>query len=327
MPEIGTALLDIPVNPPERFYQRPQIEEPEPVWLSSWRDNTVNLILLVAMLTGLIWAMAKYSREFSLTPQFKSLRMGILIITLVFIGWYGQAQLSIVNLLGVIRALVDGSGLAYLLYDPMTLVLWAVALLTLPLWGRGLFCGWLCPYGALQEFAYILGRWLRLPRLKIPEHWDQRLKRVKYIVLAALITSALFSWSAMDSMVEVEPFKTAITLGFDRAVPFILYAVLWLVLGLFFFKGFCRYLCPLGGALAVLGRLRRWDWITRRTECGSPCQLCRVRCHYNAIERSGKIDYDECFACLDCVTIYHDEKRCVPLIIQTKKARKANASH
>lgn len=134
-----------------------------------------------------------------------------------------------------------------------------------------------------------------------------------------LVIAALLSTSLADALVEVEPFKTAITLGFVRDWPFVAYAILWLVLGLVLFKGFCRYVCPLGAFLALPDRLRRLAWIERRVECGSPCQLCRVRCHYQAIEPDGRIDYAECFQCLDCVTIHQDERTCVPLVLAERK--------
>jgi len=324
-PQVGVGEIELAVNPPARYYQRPEVAEAEPLWLGSWRDQAVNLALLAGLLAVLVWALLRRGDWLARQPALRPLRLAALAVTLGFIGWYGQAQLSIVTPLGVLRALAEGGGLAYLLYDPLSLLLWLVVLASLPLWGRGLFCGWLCPYGALQEFAHAIGRALRLPQLRFSARWDRRLKRLKYVVLAVLAGSALMAPAAMDALVEVEPFKTAITLGFERAWPFVLYAALWLLLGLFLYKGFCRYLCPLGGALALFGRLRRRDWIARRAECGSPCQLCRARCEYAAIERDGSIDYDECFACLDCVTIYHDASRCAPLLLQAKRGRRQSA--
>jgi polyferredoxin len=92
---------------------------------------------------------------------------------------------------------------------------------------------------------------------------------------------------------------------------------------MFVFKGFCRYLCPLGALMAIGGVLRLRRWIPRRDECGSPCQLCRVKCNYEAITPSGEIQYSECFQCLDCVTIHDDADQCVPLILKGRAARRA----
>jgi polyferredoxin len=92
------------------------------------------------------------------------------------------------------------------------------------------------------------------------------------------------------------------------------------LLSSFVYKGYCRYLCPLGAGMGLLGRLRRFDWIARRSECGQPCQRCRSDCAYQAIEKTGKIDYDECFQCMDCVVIYESETLCVPLLNNARRA-------
>ena len=56
-----------------------------------------------------------------------------------------------------------------------------------------------------------------------------------------------------------------------------------------------------------------------RTECGKPCQRCKSACRYQAIEASGEIRYDACFQCLDCVGIYDDDQRCVPVMLYERK--------
>jgi polyferredoxin len=146
---------------------------------------------------------------------------------------------------------------------------------------------------------------------------------VKYVALLGLIGVTFFAPSAMDKAAEIEPFKTAITTFFVREWYYVAYAALWLVLGMVVFKGFCRYLCPLGALMAVGGVLRLRRWIPRRAECGSPCQLCRVKCDYGAIKPTGQIQYSECFQCLDCVTIHDDEAQCVPLILKGRAASRA----
>jgi polyferredoxin len=73
--------------------------------------------------------------------------------------------------------------------------------------------------------------------------------------------------------------------------------------------------------LTLGGKLRRWNWLPRIDACGQPCQRCRVVCLYEAIEPAGRIDYDECFQCLDCVGIYHDSSRCAPLLLHKRKGR------
>jgi hypothetical protein len=76
-----------------------------------------------------------------------------------------------------------------------------------------------------------------------------------------------------------------------------------------------------GAALASVNFLQRWSWIPRREACGTPCQSCRHRCEYQAIAPTGAVNYSECFQCLDCVSIYQDDKRCLPLIQERKMSR------
>jgi polyferredoxin len=225
----------------------------------------------------------------------------------------------------LIRTVWEGASFGFLLYDPFSLAIWAVAIIGFVAWGRGLFCGWLCPFGALQEFAHCLGRLLRIPRIEPSARWDARLKWVKYVLLAGLVATVFVAPGAVDKAAEVEPFKTSITTFFVREWYYVAYAALWLVLGAVLFKGFCRYVCPLGAVMAIGGLLRGRDWIARRAECGSPCQLCRVKCNYGAIDRAGRVNYSECFQCLDCVTIFEDPKTCVPRVIEARRTGRATA--
>ncbi|MFM2355122.1 MAG: hypothetical protein RLZZ528_858 [Pseudomonadota bacterium] len=314
-PEIGSAHFDLVSASPERFYQRAAVTERLAPWREAVRNRQGDLLLLAVALAGLLAGLGPGQDRLAALAAFTPVRLVILAVVTGFVGWWGQGQLSIVTPLATARALIDGSSLSFLLYDPFSLLVWGATILGFVLWGRGLFCGWLCPFGALQEFAHHLGRLLRLPVIEPGVVWDGRLKLVKYGVLASLVAVMLFRPEHIDKAAEVEPFKTAITTFFVREWPFVAYAALWLVIGMTTFKGFCRYVCPLGALMAIGGLLRGRDWIARRAECGSPCQLCRVRCKYGAIKTDGRISYSECFQCLDCVKIHNDPATCVPLVL------------
>ncbi|MFD1342099.1 4Fe-4S binding protein [Litorisediminicola beolgyonensis] len=322
-PETGAVTFALDHQTPERFFLKPRAAAARlSPFEEAIRNRQGDLILLAAglgvLLPVLLFAQSRLAGLRSFTP----IRLGVLALTLGFIGWWGQGQLSIVTPLAVVQAGLSGGSFAFLLYDPFSLLVWAAALVGLVLWGRGFFCGWLCPFGALQEFAHHLGRLLRLPQIELPSRWDRRLKWLKYGVLAALVWVAVANPAQIDTAAEVEPFKTAITTFFLREWHYALYALAWVFLGLVLFKGFCRYVCPLGALLAIAGVLRLRRWIPRRTECGTPCQLCRVECLYGAIEKSGKVDYSECFQCLDCVSIHDDKSRCVPLVLKDRSAKR-----
>ena len=319
-PEVGSVELVHTHATPERFFARPGAVERLSPFQEAVRNRQSDLEILAVGLAVLIPALLFLQGRIAGLAWYTPLRLTVLAGVLGFVGWWGQGQLSIVTPLAGLQTAMAGGSFAFLLYDPFSLLVWGAAILGFVLWGRGLFCGWLCPFGALQEFAHHIGRALRLPRWEPSRTWDQRLKKLKYLALAGLVAVTVVAPQHMDKAAEIEPFKTAITTFFVREWYYAAYAALWLLLGMFVFKGFCRYLCPLGALMAIGGFLRLRRWIPRRVECGSPCQLCRVKCNYGAIRKTGAIQYDECFQCLDCVTIHDDAAQCVPLILKGRAA-------
>ncbi|WP_269586147.1 4Fe-4S binding protein [Roseibium sp. Sym1] len=317
-PELGTASLAAIHKTDGRFFLRSGGAAPAPAWLEAIRGRAPDLVALAVFLAGLMALLLVWPGRLAALKHFTPVRLAVLVFVLGFVGWWGQGQLSVVTVLGTLRTAIDGGSFAFLLYDPFSLLIWCATVAGFVLWGRGFFCGWLCPFGALQEFAHHAGRILRLPQLEPSRKWDARLKKLKYAVLALLIATVLVSPGKLDTAAEVEPFKTAITVVFAREWPFVAYAAFWILLGAFTFKGFCRYVCPLGAVMAIGGLVRGRDWIARRNACGDPCQLCRVRCKYGAISPAGAVDYSECFQCMDCVKIHDDPGQCVPLVLAAR---------
>jgi NosR/NirI family nitrous oxide reductase transcriptional regulator len=317
MPVITQKQLTLHYTPPPELFDYPP--KPLPEWLQAWQGRLPDLIIIgVALL--LLTAVLVWPRFISVHPRRLFIfRLGFLLFTLIFIGWHAQGQLSIVQITGAIKSVVAGAGLASFLYDPISLLLIAFTAITLVVWGRATFCGWLCPFGVLQELVGLVARFNKIPQRRLPPRLSKLLSRSRYVVLAALLLAAAWMPSWAVKMVEIEPFKTAITVNFQREWPYLVWAVGVLLIGAFVYKFFCRYVCPLGAALTVAGKLRRFNWLPRIPSCGNPCQRCRHACHYDAITPQGHIDYDDCFQCLDCVGIYHDNERCVPKLIYSTK--------
>lgn len=290
---------------------------------SIWASRARDISILAGGLVVLAFALARQKLLVRSPRAFKIFRLSFLAFTLIFIGWIAQAQLSIVWLFGLIKAIRGEGTFQFFLWDPPTLMVTLFGLVGLFIWGRGTFCGWLCPFGALQEFFGEIARVTKLRQFSLPQRYERLARLPKFLVLAVILVTAVFFSSQAEKVAEIEPFKTSITLIFMRSAPFVLYAVALLLLGMFHYKFFCRYLCPLGASFSALSFVRRWNWIPRRKECGSPCQMCRVKCRYGAIERGGEVVYSECFQCMDCVVIHDDPKQCVPEVLAAKKARDA----
>ncbi len=309
---------------PEAYIERPEPPVEEPIWVQVWRDKAFQIVVLSAgllVLTGIMLfqdVLARHPRV--LNP----LRLGFKIYTLVFIGWYSLAQLSVVNILTFTNSLISGFSWSSFLIDPMLFILWSFVAVSLLLWGRGVFCGWLCPFGALQDLVNQVARKLNVKQIEVPFGLHERLWAIKYIILLALFAVSLHSLGTAERYAEVEPFKTAITLRFQRDWAFVIYALGLVAISAFNHKFYCRYLCPLGAGLAIPSRLRLFDWLKRhRGSCGTPCQICANECEVAAIHPDGRINANECHYCLDCQVTYHDDQRCPPMVKRRKRYEKA----
>ena len=291
-----------------------------------WADQKVEIGVLLGMLlvlTAAFFFQGWLTRSERVTYWF---RMSFLTVTLFFLGWYANAQLSVVNLLALFQSLMSGFSWQAFLLDPLTFILWFSVAAAMIFWGRGAFCGWLCPFGALQELTNQIGRKLRIPQITLPWGLHERLWPIKYMIFLALFGASLASMEWGERLSEVEPFKTAIVLRFDRAWPFVLFAVSLLVAGLFIERFYCRYLCPLGAALAIPARMRMFDWLKRYKECGNPCQTCASECFVQAIHPTGEINPNECLNCMHCQVLYRSKTKCPVVIKQLKRRDKAATS-
>ena len=295
---------------------------------SVWKNNTVEiagLAVMLAVLTAAFFFQGYLTRSARLTFWF---RIGYLSTTLVFLGWYSNAQLSIVNLMALTNSLRTGFDWETFLMDPMTFILWFSVAAALIFWGRGAYCGWLCPFGAMQELSNRLAKLLHIPQWTLPWGLNERLWAMKYVIFLGLFGVTLTSLDTAIKFAEVEPFRTAITLKFARAWPFTLYLSILLFIGLFVERFFCRYLCPLGAALAIPARIRMFDWIKRYRDCGSPCQICANECMVQSIHPTGEINPNECLSCLHCQVQYQSKAVCPVVIKQVKRREKvAHGAH
>ncbi len=320
-------------KPPEKYLRRVDVPAPAAetagkpptaqslvLWQRLWRDKAAEIAVLavaLTLLTGIFFAQDWLAKRPRLT---EGVRVGFLVFTLFGIGFYANAQLSVVNIMAFFSALMSDFRWDYFLMEPLIFILWFSVAASLLFWGRGAFCGWLCPFGALQELLNRGAKRLKVPQVTVPWWLHERLWAVKYMLFLLLFGASLYSLAWAEQLAEVEPFKTAIILKFQRDWPFVLFAVSLLAAGLFIERFYCRYLCPLGAALAIPGRLRMFDWLKRYRECGSPCQRCGNECMVGAIHPEGHINPNECHSCLHCQTLYHDDQRC-PVMIQRRLKR------
>ncbi len=297
--------------------QQTTADAAEPFWKKMWLLKIPEIIILglgAIVLTLIFFFQDWLVKRPILTER---VRIGFLIFTLVIIGWYFNAQLSVVNILAMFNALVSGFDWEYFLMEPLIFILWGSVAAALLFWGRGPYCGWLCPFGALQELINKVAKLFKVKQITVPWAIHERIWTFKYLIFLLLFGVSLYSLDWAERLAEVEPFKTAIILKFVREWPFVIFALAVLIPGIFIERFYCRYLCPLGAALAIPGKLRMFSWLKRYKECGAPCQRCRNECMVQAIHPEGNINVNECLYCLHCQVVYVDDHAC-PVMIQKR---------
>ncbi|PIT06161.1 hypothetical protein TSA1_18545 [Bradyrhizobium nitroreducens] len=320
----GPAVVSLDYRIPERYLIAAPAEPPpasttaapapvQAVWQEIWWARRYEIGVLGAMLTVLAAILIFQDSVTAHGVFYYRLRTGYLLLTLVFLGFIANAQLSVVNVLTFIHALLSGFRWELFLLDPMVFLLWSFVAFSMLFWGRGVFCGWLCPFGTLQELTNQLARRLGIKQIEIPFGLHERLWMIKYVFFVAILAISLRSILTAFQLAEVEPFKTAITMKFLREWPFGVYAGLLLLAGLFVERFYCRYLCPLGAALAIPARMRMFEWLKRYRECGAECHVCARRCTVQAIHPLGQINPNECIYCLKCQANYFDQDVCLHL--------------
>ncbi|MCF6430927.1 NosR/NirI family protein [Leisingera sp. MMG026] len=295
------------------------------LWQRIWKDRTLEIGVLGVMLLVLTGVFFFQFQATANARVFYWFRIGYLTVTLVFLGWYANAQLSVVNLMALAGSLRGGFSWDAFLLDPLVFIQWFAVAAALLFWGRGAYCGWLCPFGALQELTNKIARACRVPQITLPWGLHERLWPAKYMIFLGLFGISMVSIPLAETYAEVEPFKTAIILKFVRDWPFVVFALVLLGLGLFVERFYCRYLCPLGAALAIPARVRMFDWLRRYKECGSPCQTCANECPVQAIHPTGEINPNECVDCLHCQVLYQSESKCPVVIKQLKRRAKTGS--
>ena len=304
---------------------RPEVKEPDAPWVRVWKTRALEISLFVALLVAVtvVYALREKLTRLSTHKNkwpVNGFKYTAWALSIVFVGFGVMAQPSITQVLTWFHSLLFQWTWSLFLSDPFIFVFWIFIIVTVFLFGRGLFCGWMCPFGSLQEALYKVARAVGLGRFqfKLPQVWHDRLKWVKYAVFFGLLAVSMFSMTLAEVLTEVEPFKTTFLVGvMNRAWPYGLFVAAILGLSLFIERPYCKYICPLGAALAMPSTFR-WFGLKRKQDCNS-CKACAVGCGAQAIDVDGRIDHRECLHCLDCMVLYTDTSGCPPLARERKR--------
>jgi NosR/NirI family nitrite reductase transcriptional regulator len=301
--------IALPYILPDSFRLAPP-PEPEPLWKQAWNQKRPQIAITGLMLTVL--TLILFAQEW-ITRRPRLWRIGrltFLASTFLVLGMGLNGQLSVVQVVAFVHSLLSGFRWETFLIEPVIFILWGFTALGMLFWGRGVYCGWLCPFGALQELTNAAAQKLGVKQIAVPQALHERLWVIKYTLFMGILALSFYSMHDALILAEAEPFKTAISLRFLRAWPFLLFVAVLLTAGLFVERFYCRYLCPLGAGLAIPAKLKIFDWLKRRPQCGRECRMCETKCTVGAIDSIGRINANECVLCLRCQVIMNDGAQC-----------------
>ena len=199
----------------------------------------------------------------------------------------------------------------------------SVAVLVLALVGRGFFCGWICPFGTLQEMVHKAGRavssrvpplrrlrrrlergagtdrWRRTDRILRWGRTDRILRWGRWLVLAWAIIGAAVTGTMVFR--EADPWIALLSVAeFELSLAFVV-LIATVVLALFIERPFCRYACPLGAVQSLGGKLSPIA-VQRDASACLGCDLCNQACPVAIpVNTRTRVTDTSCTGCLECV--------------------------
>ena len=178
-------------------------------------------------------------------------------------------------------------------------LMWLILGLTL-LFGP-VFCGWICPFGTVQEFLGKIGRKIFKKRYNhfIPIRLDMLLRYLRYIILILVVVKTATTAKLLFS--NFDPYFALFNIWSDevtRLSLFILAVVL--IVSLFIERPWCKYLCPLGALLGIFNFFRIVKLKRNEKTCIN-CKACDRICPMNInISTSKTVSNHQCISCMLC---------------------------
>jgi polyferredoxin len=174
---------------------------------------------------------------------------------------------------------------------------------------RRALCSWICPIGTLSEHLGTLGRKIFKKNFKLPKWLDFSLLALKY----AFTSFALFMLFVMSieetvafieapyySIADIKMYDFFVNISWIGITIFLLLIVLSMLVKSFW----CRYLCPYGAFLGIIGFFSPIRLKKDSSSC-IDCGLCNRNCP-NGVEiakSTVQIMSPECTGCTTCVSV------------------------
>ena len=253
--------------------------------------NKSNKRLLVVVLSlFLATALAGILVEY---PKLRNLRYLFLLTSLAVVGFgFGGSCPCMLKSFDNTLLFITGNGVKW-----ASLVLFIGLIPLTYVFGR-VWCGWICHFGALQEFIHKNSKWnfWKTPKAQ------KVLFGVQIGVFAIWVLWLLIAQTS--SVCKYDPFVKIFNLSINGVVNYIVVGIL-IVLSLFVNRPFCRAICPIGFVLGWVARIPYARRLHIKDSCVG-CGKCKTKCDKGAIigEKliKHRVDANACIFCGECMS-------------------------
>lgn len=200
------------------------------------------------------------------------------------------------------KVLADGEYLQRVFPSAVILLVATVLLVIL---FRRVFCGWICPLGAMQEFFAFIGRRAGWHRSLHGSKLDAGLRPLKYVVLVAILALTWHTGQLVFRPYDPWTSYAHVSAGWGELTDEFpigsIILVLLLVGSLVVERTYCRYLCPFGAFLGAISR-RGIVRVVRNDHTCIHCHRCDAVCPVDIpVEALPQVTTGECLSCGKCV--------------------------
>ena len=174
-------------------------------------------------------------------------------------------------------------------------------------------CGWLCPFGLIQDLLYKIPFFKKIKTFK----YDKYLRKLKYFIL--LIFVIILPMFVVDILGQGSPYfcKLICPIGMlEGGIPLVLLnksmrgaigflyywkgtiLILTILLSIMIYRPFCKYICPLGAIYSFFNPISIFKYRLDKNKCIS-CGRCKKVCQMN-VDPTKNCNHKECIRCARC---------------------------
>jgi len=164
-------------------------------------------------------------------------------------------------------------------------------------------CGWVCPFGSIQEWLGKIGKKLFKKRFNhfVPEKLDRYLRFTRYILMVLVIVNTAISGTLMFQ--DIDPYYALFNF-WTSEIAISAYVILGVtvLLSLLVERPWCKYACPYGAVMGLTNLIRIFPVRRNKNTCIS-CKKCDVACPMNINVSNANVVRDhQCISCMKCTS-------------------------